>query len=307
MERFDATAHSDMRVATLATHQHGVVALAQLRAAGLGDGAIALRVRAGRLHRLHRGVFAVGHARVSREGRWLAAVLALGDDAVLSHTSAAALWGLRPPGGARIHVTVPTTAGRGRRSGLVVHRTRGLRPADIAVRDGIPVTSLERTLIDIAGMLRPAPLERALERSLTQRLLDAVALRAALDANATRPGAALLGRLLFAVGDEPQLTRSRLEELMHDLVDAHGVEPPERNVHIAGHEVDVLWRDRRLVVETDGFEHHGTRAAFERDRARDAQLTALGYRVVRFTYRQLTDEPAGVAAMLRTLIAGPGG
>jgi hypothetical protein len=281
------------------------VAGRQLRDLGLGAGAINHRVRCGRLHRRHRGVFAVGHRRLTQHGRWMAAVLALGDDAALSHVSAAALWGLRDSAAVRIHVTVPTSAGREHRDAIVVHRSRTLRGEDVARRDAIAVTSVARTLLDIAGMLARGPLERAVERSLALRLFDLLAVRALIDADPTRPGARTLDRIVATLHHEPVLTRSELEGLMRDLCDAHGLPRPLVNSMVDGSEVDFFWRARRLVVETDGHETHGTRAAFERDRARDARLTMLGYRVVRFTYRQLVHEPDRVAATLAALLAQP--
>ena len=303
MEHVRDRAPADARIARLAEAQHGVVDLDQLRGAGLALGAINSRVRAGRLHRLHRGVFAVGHTRLSREGRWMAALLAAGDGAVLSHVSAGALWELRPSSAASIHVTVPTYAGRARRPGIVVHRSRTIGAADVARRDGIALTSVARTLVDLAGMLARGPLERAVERSLELRLFDLVAIRAAIDARPTSRGAGALARVVAAVHDEPVLTRSQLEALMRDLCAVHGIEPPEVNARVEGHEVDFLWRSRRLIVETDGHAHHGTRTAFERDRAKDARLTMLGYRVVRFTYRQLVHEREFVVSTLLALLA----
>lgn len=297
----------DARIARLAAAQHGVVALDQLRALGVGVGAVNTRVRAGRLHRLHRGVFAVGHSRLSREGRWLAAVLALGDGAVLSHASAGALWDLRPSSAAAIHVTVPTPGGRRSRRGIVVHRSGALHPRDVARRHGIPVTSVARTLLDLATTLADGPLTRAVERALVLRLFDLARLTEAIDRNPARRGAGRLARVVASLRDEPALTRSELEGQMLDLCAASGLVSPEINALLAGCEVDFLWRNERLVVETDGHEHHGTRSAFERDRARDARLTALGYRVVRVTYRQLVRERDVVACRLEALLAGGSG
>jgi very-short-patch-repair endonuclease len=292
----------DAEIAQLAFKQHGVVTLEQLRQAGLGTGAIELRVRNGRLHRLHRGVFAVGHTRISQEGRWLAAVLALGPGAVLSHVSAAALWGIRHSSSAYVHVTVPTAGGRRRRRGIVVHRCLSLGPTDIGEEQGIAVTSVSRTLLDLAGMLAPSRLERATERSLALRLFDLRAVEAVLNANPRRPGAASLAEIVARIHAEPSLTRRELEALMLDLCDAHRIERPEVNVLVEGLEVDFLWRAQRVIVETDGLEDHGTPTAFHRDRERDERLIVLGYRVVRFSYRRVVREPAAVAATLRALL-----
>jgi hypothetical protein len=232
----------------------------------------------------------------------MAALLATGEGAVLSHVSAAAAWALRPSGAASIHATVPTYAGRLRRPGIVVHRSRTLAAADVADCDGIAVTSVARTLVDVAGMLAPGPLERAVERALALRLFDLTSVRTAIDARPTVRGASTLARVVADIHDEPVLTRSQLEALMRDMCAAHGIEPPEVNSRVEGYEVDFLWRSRRLIVETDGHAHHGTRTAFERDRAKDARLTMLGYRVVRFTYRQLVCEREIVVATLLGLL-----
>jgi very-short-patch-repair endonuclease/predicted transcriptional regulator of viral defense system len=293
----------DKLIAQIAESQYGVISLDQLRTAGLAIGAINSRVRAGRLYRLHTGVFAVGYRRLSREGHWMAAVLALGDGAVLSHVSAAALWGLRPTSAAATHVTVRTIGGRKKRGRIVVHRSRTFAPSDVTHHNAIPVTSVARTLLDIAPMLAPGRLERAVERSLALRSFDLLAVEAALDANPRRPGAAALANIVATIQDEPPLTRSELEALMRDLCDAHDLSRPAVNMIVEGSEVDFFWRAERLIVETDGHETHGTRAAFERDRAKDARLTALGYRVVRFTYRQLVYERPLVVATLRALLA----
>jgi len=297
-----ATAAPDAEIAQLAFEQHGVVTLDQLRGAGLGAGAIDLRVANGRLHRLHRGVFAVGHRRLSQHGRWLAAVLALGEGAVLSHVSAAALWGIRHSSSAYAHVTVPTAGGRRRRRAIIVHRSLTLGAADVDVREAITVTSVSRTLLDLAGILTTTRLERAVERSLALRLFDLRAVAAVLDANPRRPGATALAEIIARIHDEPQLTRLELEALMLDLCDAHGIQRPEVNVLIDGIEVDFLWRAHRLIVETDGRGYHETPIAFARDRERDERLTVLGYRVVRLTYRRVVDHPEAVAATLRALL-----
>jgi hypothetical protein len=292
----------DGEIARIAFRQHGVVTLGQLRDAGLAAGAIDLRVRHGRLHRLHRGVYAVGHTRLSQEGRWLAAVLALGDGAVLSHVSAAALWGIRHSSSSNVHVTVPTSGGRQRRPSIVVHRSITLGAADVAGQQGIAVSSVSRTLLDLAAMLTPTRLERAIERSLALRLFDLRAVEAVIAANPRRPGAGTLDQLIHTVHEEPSLSRSELEAIMLDLCDAHGIERPQVNVLVDGVEVDFLWRAQRVIVETDGRADHGTPTAFHRDRERDERLTVLHYRVVRFSYRRLVRHPSAVAATLRALL-----
>ncbi|MBW3653649.1 MAG: hypothetical protein KY433_08660, partial [Actinobacteria bacterium] len=150
-------------------------------------------------------------------------MLALGDGALLTHVNAAALWGLRPSSAARIHVTVPTSAGHRHRGLIVVHRSRALTAADVRRRDAIPVTSVARTLLDLAAMLAPGPLQRAVEQSLLLRLFDLHAVNAVIAANATRAGATTLARIVSALHDEPPLTRSKLEALMRDLCEAHAI------------------------------------------------------------------------------------
>jgi predicted transcriptional regulator of viral defense system len=152
------------RIAGLAAKQHGTVTREQLLTLGVSGPAISGWVREGRLHRVHRGVYAVGHPRLTSKGRFLAAVFACGPGAVLSHESAAVLWGIRQPRGPRIDVTVPTPGGRSRRGVLIVHRAR-LESDEVAVKDGITVTNPARTVLDLADVLRRRPLERVLDEA----------------------------------------------------------------------------------------------------------------------------------------------
>jgi hypothetical protein len=292
----------DLLVARLAETQHGVVGGWQMVDLGLGRSGIGHRVRMGRLHRVMSNVYAVGHARLSREGRWMAAVLAAGHCAVLSHASAASLWEMRRGSSPAIDVTVPTRAGRRPRHGLRIHRSGRLRPDDVTTHDAIPVTTPARTLLDIAEQIPRGSLERAVDRADALGLFDLIAVRDVLAANPGRAGSGSLTAVLDLYRDEPQLTRSELEERFLDLGDAHAIPRPVVNGRAAGFEVDFLWRSRLLVVETDGRRDHATRAAFEHDRAKDAQLVVAGYRVVRFTYRQVTREPAAVAATVVALL-----
>jgi very-short-patch-repair endonuclease len=273
------SANPDAIVGTIARRQHGVITFRQLLDAGLGPSSVALRVRAGRLHRLHRGVYAVGHRALTHRGRWLAAVLACGEGAVLSHTDAAALWLLLPP--ARhpgpVHVTVPGTGGRCRRSGIALHRSSTLTRTELTRRFAIPVTRPARTIADLARVLPKEQVEAAADR------------------------ARLFGLHLGDRGREAP-TRSPLERRLLALCRRHRLPTPEVNVWIGPDRVDFLWRRERLVVETDGWGTHRTRAAFEADRARDARLKLAGYEVVRFTDRQLREEPERVAATLRALL-----
>lgn len=291
----------DSAVAEVAGRQHGVIAHAQLLALGLGPRGIAHRLADGRLHRLHRGVYAVGHRVLTPHGRWLAAVLACAPEAALSHRSAAALWRMLPRSASRTDIVVPTQAGVAQPV-LRVHRCASLHPREVTLREGIPVTTPARTLLDLARTRR-APLERAIEGAEVERIFD---LTAVVDVLARHAGTSGTRRLRTAIDrHRPEPTRSELERLFLALCDDHGIPRPSVNVRVEGKEVDFLWRAHNLVVETDGHQHHGTRSAFERDRRRDAALTAAGRRVVRFTYRRVTDEPATVAAELSALLARP--
>ena len=298
MDAFLDPPHPDRQIAALAERQHGVVSGAQLQALGLGRGAIARRVQAGRLHRLHRGVYAVGHRRLTRQGRWMAAVLACGEGAALSHRSAAALWGIRRAAGDTVDISVPGRAGRARHAGIVVHRPRSLTDADRTERDAIPATTPARTLADLAAILTPPQLERAVTATEELRLFDLHAVAAAARG---RPGSAALTRVL-AAWTTVEVTRSELEDRFLALCHDHGLPRPGVNGLVHGYEVDFHWPAQRLVAEADSRRHHATRAAFETDRARDADLLVAGYRVVRFTYAQITDGHHATARTLRALL-----
>ena len=249
----------------------------RLHSIGFSDTMIRDRIASGRLHRLYRGVYAVGHTVIPRDGRFLAAVLACGDGAALSHRSAAEVWGIRPSAATRIDVTVSHTSGVRSSERIVVHRSR--RRYETVIRYGILVTTPGQTLADLATALPRRQLEKALELAEAARLHVAVP--------DDHPGAKRLAEA--AAHDLGTTTRSPLEDAFLELCDAHGIPRPLVNAVVHGYEVDFCWPELRLIVETDGFEHHGTRAAFERDRARDAALTARGWRVLRFSDGQVHD------------------
>jgi very-short-patch-repair endonuclease len=280
------TAPLDVILADLAVRQHGVVSRRQLVAIGFDRGAIERRLANRRLHQLYRGVYDVGHAIVDWRGRYLAAVLACGDEAVLSHRSAAALWGIRPTGAPRIDVTVSRTSGVRSTSAIVVHRPQLAAP--VVVRDGVPVTTPGRTLLDLATALPKRQLEKAAEM--------AEALRLDVVVDDTHPGARRL-RAAMATHDLGHTTRSGLEDDFLALCDRFEIARPRVNATVEGVEVDFCWPDERLIVETDG-RHHLTRAAFERDRARDAWLLVRGWRVMRFTTRQVRRDAENVAVLV---------
>lgn len=292
----------DARLSELAGRQDGIVTFAQLRALGLGPTGIKRRVRAGRLHRLQRSVYAVGHPRISLDGRRLAAVMACGPGAALSHVSAAIVLGIRRGSEARFDVT---THERGRKptAGIRLHRVR--RPLGDAVThvDGIPVTAVARTLLDLADVLAPQQLARAVHEAEALRILDVREVEAQLDGASGRRGAAKLAAALAE--PSPGTTRSALEERFADLIAASGLPRPRLNVLVAARgrrfEVDALWPRERAIVELDGAVHR-TRRSFHADRARDAALAAEGYVVVRLTWRRVTREPDGVCDELRRLL-----
>lgn len=263
-----------------------MVTRAQLIELGFGSRGISDWVRAGRLHRLHRGVYAVGHDRLQVQGRWLAAVLACGPGAVLSHGSAAALWNLRGAGSGAIDVTVPSRNGRGRRDGIRVHRSTRLPPEEVTVRHGIPVTTVARTLLDQADVLEVQALRRLIAEAEYTHTFDLTALDAVVQNNPGRRGATVRG----AVGGD--WTRSELEDAFLELLEEGGVEKPRVNVWIAGYEADFVWRRAGLVVELDGLRAHGTRAAVRRDRRKDRALWRAGFRCMRLTSDDLADAAA---------------
>jgi Transcriptional regulator, AbiEi antitoxin/Protein of unknown function (DUF559) len=262
----------DLRAAEIAARQHGLVTRPQLVRAGFAARSIAHRVETGRLIRLYRGVYAVGHRPPSPHARAMAAVLACGPDAVLSHRSAAALWDLM-----RWDRPVEITSRNARRHrGVLVHRSRTLADADITRHYGIPVTTPARTLADLARVLSPPALTRAVNDARLRRLISR-------DHGNTGP------------------TRSVFEDAFLAFVDRHHLPPPEVNQHVAGYEVDMLWRPQRLIAELDGRAFHED--TFESDRDRDATLTAAGLRVVRVTWRRLTRQEEREAARFRALLA----
>lgn len=288
-------------VVEIAARQRGVIARTQLLAAGLGSGAIEARLRSGRLHRLHRGVYLLGGALAVSGAREMAAVLALGPGALVSHRSAARIWGMIPSAdGGPVEITVP---GRNPRSrpGIRLHRVRALGPQDVGMRSGLPLTSPARTVLDLAVGEPIRVVEQALAEGLRRRMVHRSGLEAMLARCAGRPGTRVLTALI-ADGDDPAFTRSEAEERLLGLLRAAGLPTPRTNVRVDGHEVDFLWPRERLIVEVDGFAFHSSRVAFERDRRRDAELQASGYLVVRVTWRQIVDEaPALLVRITRVL------
>ena len=294
----------DVLISRLAERQHGVVSLPQLQFLGLSARAVRDRVAAGRLTRIHRGVYAVGHGRLTLRGHWMAAVLAYGPGAVLSHRSAAALHGIRPDNRPKTDVTVPGRSARSR-PGIVVHRSTTLQPADITTIDGIPCTSLARTLLDLAEVIDRQGVERAVSQAEVLCIFDLREVEDVLSRATGRHGAGVL-RSVLAEYDGPTLTEKELEARFLALCRAASLPKPEVNAWITlddgiAYKIDFLWRAERLAVETDGWETHRTRQAFENDRRRDRRLRLAGLDVVRFTWRDVEREPDEVTAELAAL------
>ena len=294
----------EWEVANLADPQGSVIAHRQLRALGVGQDAIEYRVHIGRLHPLFTGVYAVGSPTPPQRGLFMGAVLSCGDGALLSHSSAGAHRDLMKLAWGDVHVTVL----RGRcadREGIRVHRVRRLHPDDCDVLDGIPVTSLARTLLDLAEVLPQRKLVYALEQAERMRLLDIGALNACVERIRGRRGLKALTAAVKEMEPEAEFTRSRLERLFIAFCKRYGLPQPAMNVSVEGHAVDGPWANAKLVLELDSWTYHRSRRSFEEDRRRDAVLKLAGYEVLRVTYRWLTEEPDDLARTIRALSALP--
>jgi very-short-patch-repair endonuclease len=289
----------DGRILRLAADQHGVVTRVQLLAAGIGPDRVDRRLAAGVLRQVHRGVYVVGPV-IAPWCREMAATLACGAPAVVSHRSAAAVWKLLPPEPADAPVDVALPHGNRRRTGIRVHRMRSLQPDEVDRQEGIPITTPTRTLLDLAAVLGARDLERAAAEALAARLTSTRRLRTLLDRHAGRPG---VGSLRALVDDRPARTRSCAEEVFLALVRRAQLPQPDANAAANGYQVDFFWRTERVVVEVDGFAYHASRRSFEADRRRDAVLAAAGVRVIRVTWRQLEGEAEAVIARLAQVLA----
>jgi very-short-patch-repair endonuclease len=290
-KRFDV----DREIARLAGPRGGVVARRELLALGVSARAIGRRVEAGRLYVIHRGVYAVGHPDLTWTGHAHAAQLAVGAGVASSFSSAGIALRVLPAGHGPQHVTAIGRVPRSR-PGIVVHSAREL---DVIVVDGLRVTTPARTLLDLASVLDHAALDRALGEAQVLKLVTEAGLRAQLRRHPSHHGARALARALGTAAP----TRSELERRFLSIIDRAGLPRPRTNVRIGRFEVDAFWPDERVIVEADGWASHGPRPAFERDRARDAELHARGYVVLRFTWRQITEEPLLVAATIARVLS----
>ena len=293
-------AERERALARLAARQHWLVTSAQLTALGFGRHAIDHRLTTGRLFRLHRGVYAVGRWTLTPAGARLAAVLAHGPGAVLSHVSAAAHWRLLETSQTLIDVTVPRRIAP--RRGTRLHITSTLAPNDVMVVDRIPITSVERTRVDLAAQRRRPQLLEAVEQAATLRHLDVAALQDTLRRNGNHRGVGTLHEILDDFIEGPD-TRSKLERTMLHAIVAAGLPEPLLNVVVAGLCVDIFWPEWRLVVELDSRRFHDNPWAFERDRRRDTVLRTAGCEILRVTHRRLDREPDAVIADIHALAA----
>lgn len=297
----------DDRIGKLAEAQHGVVARRQLLELGMGLGAIEHRISVGRLRRVQRGVYAVGHRPETQLSRWMAAVLSAGPEAVLSHRSAGSLWGILPPMAISPEVTRPT---RGEsRSTLRIHRSQ-LRPDEIRCVEGIPVTSAPRVMLDIAELSTMSQLEKALNEMEVRGITDELSILDLLKRHPRKRGNAKLRKLLADDEAVRGVTREELERRFAAQLTRTDLPRPRFNADLAVDgrifNVDCLWSAHGLVLELDSRTVHGTQRAFEQDREKDRMLQAAGWRVIRVTWRQLRDDAPAVVEDLRRVLANGG-
>jgi very-short-patch-repair endonuclease len=279
----------------LVRRQHGVITRRQLLELGLTRHAIEHRVETGRLHLIHRGVYVVGRPELDVYGRCMAAVLACGPRALVSHETAAELWGIRPARDGWIEISVPLTVQRSL-TGVRLHRRRSLGDQDRAVKSRIPLTSPVRTLVDLAARLPASAVEAAVNEADNKDRLNPEGLRRALEQMSSQPGVPALRRLLDR--RTFRLTDSELERRFLRLVERTGLPVPQTGVRVNGFRVDFFWPEPGLVVETDGLRYHRTPAQQAKDRRRDQVHTAAGLTTLRFTHAQVRYESAEVGETL---------
>jgi very-short-patch-repair endonuclease len=289
----------------LAAHQHGIVTRAQLSAAGLTPSTIEVRIEMGAPDPAAPWRLRPRPPSAPSTGHWLAAVLAAGPGGALSHREAAALHGLRPSSRSRIDVTTARRL-RSRRPGIEIHHSAVLHPQDVTAVEGIPVTSVARTLVDLAQVLAPDGLAKALREAEHLRTVDVHELHDLMVRTRNRPGpghAALRAVLREHRRRGTQLTRSVLEDRFLSLCDRRGLPRPRTNFHIGAHEVDMCWPVHRLAVELDGWARHRDRHAFQRDREKGKAITATGHRLLRFTHDDVVRRPAQTVATINEFLA----
>lgn len=295
------------RIGEIAGRQHGQISRAQLIDLGVGTPMIDAAVRRGLLVVIHRGVYAVGHLALPPLAPFMAAVLAVGGAAFVSHAAAAAIWALTDqprPDGMDIDVTIIDGDRGRRRPGIRVHRDVRLDLRDVVAHVDVPVTTPARTVLDLVPSLSSRQVERAVDALLTRRLATRQQLAATVARCPHHAGAGRLAALAEAERRIPEAAASEAEERFLALIRRAGLSMPRTNVYVEGYEVDALWPAERVIAEVDGYAFHSTRGSFEADHARDLALAAAGYVVLRFTYRQVVEHPETVvAAVVRALTA----
>jgi very-short-patch-repair endonuclease len=291
----------EAEISALAAGQHGVVTRAQLLKLGVSPAAVGRRVKAGRLRPLHDGVYVVGPFEPDRAVQ-MAAVLAGGPAATLSHISAMHMLNLFPhPPPRPVHVSVPGS-GRSRREGIVFHRVAGLAADEWTVIDRIRVTAPGRTIVDVAGMLGSHELESVLAAAERERLITGPELSALPERYPGRRGVVIL-RALLRMQSGPHFTRSEAERRCRDILRAAGLPAAHANVAIGPYELDLFWPDYNVAIEIDGWAYHSSRSRFEGDRRKDAWLRARGIEVIRLTWRQITQDAIATAVMVGQALA----
>jgi very-short-patch-repair endonuclease len=288
----------DREIGEIAARELSLITRLQLMALGLTRSDIDYSLARGRLRLIHRGVYAVGHQALTEQSAALAAVLAVGTGAFVSHHSAAALWGMATRRRGDVQVTlVARDAGR-RRPGIEVHQAKTLDRQDVTTRFGTPIVSAARALLTITPALSDRELERIFDNGLKRRLFTRAAVAGAAGRSSWLPGAARLAALAADELRVPRITRSDAEEKLLALIRAAGLPMPEVNARLGRYEIDFLWRTLQLAVEVDGYEFHSTRRSFEADHARDLELESAGFHVMRFTRDQVVHQPELVLARI---------
>jgi predicted transcriptional regulator of viral defense system len=297
----------EARIGSLLAAQNGIATLAQLEALGLSRRAVQERERSGRLHRIHQRVYSLTPRVMTERGKFMAAVLACGLDAVLSHRSAAYLWGLVDAWEDPIDVTAPNRRGRSP-DGVAAHRDGSLQPIDKTSLHGIPCTSVARTLLDFAGVEPEWKVRKAVAEAEVLRILDKQRLRALLKRSRRRRGVARLRLILDTIHPQTKRTRSELERLFLEALAKTTVPQPEVNIWLSApdgkrYQADFLWRDSELIVEADSRRFHDTDSAFVSERKRQQQLELAGWRVSRCTWEEVEHEPRRLALTVQGLLA----
>ncbi len=303
---FSRTRGDDRALSDLARRQHGVVSREQLLDLGWSKDEVNWRLRSGRLHRVHGGVYAVGYRRVSKQGWWMAALLASGPNALLGHQTAAALWGLRGYSGGAIHATVPRKSTSSKR---IRRHFSHVPPDERSEREGIPVTSVHRTIFDLSATVSVDEVVAMIKEAEYLNLWDRLSLWDLLERYPAKRGSRNLRFALKRITEEPVgQKRSKLEERFAPFLRRHRLLLPRFNDWIPldpkPYRVDCHWPQHHLIVELDGWEGHKTKSAFQDDRARDRALRVAGYSVIHLTWAQLDSDPKAIASDLRRMLLG---